>query len=65
MSEEEIEAWAERIWQSSTATKLDKNYRKLAAAVTERIADDPELAALVLAAIVQEENGGRANWGVR
>lgn len=53
MSKSEAEAWANRIWAAGMATRLDSDSRALAAALVERIVDDPEQAAFQIAALVQ------------
>lgn len=53
MGNEEAEVWAERLWRLSMATQLDSEHRALAAALVEKVVDDAEQAAFLIAVLVQ------------
>ncbi len=53
MNESEIHQLVDLLWEMGMATKLDFTYRKIASALAEKVANDPEQATLLIAALLQ------------
>lgn len=53
MTETEIKAWIDRLYAISGATRLDETHQALADAIADKVADDPDDAARLIAVLLQ------------
>lgn len=54
MTDEEIEEWADRIFMNGEHIRIDQTHRRLVNALLPKVNDDPDAAAHVIAALLQQ-----------